>query len=361
MIRRRSSLALVPVLALTWALAAAEDPGAQPPPPATQEDSSASHAWHGDWDAGEQEVTILGDIEVPAGKVHDGDVVCVGGKVTIGGTVTGDVVVIGGSLVQSGTVHGQVVGVGSTIELTQGASIDGELVNVLGSLDDRGASVAGNRVSLPFGLPLPGIKAPFAVLGAILFWGTVVSLVLFFIGIFLFAALVPHRVLVLSEEAPVSLLWAFLVGLGVYVALPIVEFLLFCTVLGIPILFCLHFVVLALKWLGMVGILHYLGSRIGKLFGRDLSIAGSVLLAFALVAILKLVPFAFGGLFGLILLLGIKVFLWLFLEVPALGLIVLTRAGSRPRKPASLATPAIAVPPVAVPPVVPPPSTAGPS
>jgi len=359
---------VVPVLLLVLAIAGANgargagDDAEKPSAPAAdpspdRKEPSFSEHWDQGW-GDQQEVSILSDLDVPAGKVHDGDVVCIGGKVTVAGEVTGDVVIIGGSLDLSGSVRGDVVGVGSAFTLAQGSTIDGELVNVLGALDNRGARVAGQKVNIPFGLMIPGVKAPFAVLGAIIFWATVVGLALFFVAIFLFAALAPHRIRVLSEETPVSILWAFIIGLGVYAALPIVEFLLVCTVIGIPILFCLHFVFLVLKWLGMVGILHFLGSRLGRLFGRDFSLVGSILLSFALLAAIKLVPFLVGGIAGLVFLLAVKLFVWLFLEVPGVGLIFLTRAGSRPRRQSPAVPPTMAI---AVPPVAPPPSPASPA
>jgi hypothetical protein len=364
MTRRLPVLAVLAAVLLVLPSTLAADP--DPPKPAdsgaaaaSDDDADRSHPldhWN-QWDeSGDQEVSILSDLDVPAGKVHDGDVVCIGGNVTVAGEVTGDIVIIGGSLDVSGSVRGDVVGVGSVLQLSEGAAIDGQFVNVMGSLDNHGARISGEKVNIPFGLMIPGVKAPFAVLGAIIFWATVVGLALFFVAIFLFAALVPHRVRVLSEETPVSILWAFVIGLGVYAALPIVEFLLVCTVIGIPILLCLHVVFLVLKWLGMVGILHFLGSRLGRLFGRDFSLVGSILLAFVLIAAIKLVPFLVGGIAGLVVLLAIKLFVWLFLEVPGVGLIFLTRAGGRPRKREVVGTTAIAVPPVA-----PPPPSAAPS
>jgi len=351
MIRRLPALAVL-ALALMVAVPSRMSLRAADPGDDDADRSDHSDHWNRWDDSDDQEVSVLSDLDVPAGKVHEGDVVCIGGNVTIAGEVTGDIVVIGGSVDLSGSAHGDVVGVGSAFTLAKGAAIDGQLVTVLGALDNRGASIGGQKINiLPFGLMMPGVRAPFAVLGAILFWATVVGLALFFVAIFLFAALVPHRVRILSEETPVSILWALIVGLGVYAAIPIVEFLLVCTVIGIPIVFFLHLVFLVLKWLGMVGILHFLGSRLGRLFGRDFSLVGSVLLAFVLVAAVKLLPFLVGGLTGLVVLLAVKLFLWLFLEVPAVGLIFLTRAGGRPRKlePLPPGMPAVAVPPVAPP------------
>src|SRR6185503_20371442 len=100
-------------------------------------DADRSHPldhWN-QWDkSDDQEVSILSDLDVPAGKVHDGDVVCIGGNVTVAGEVTGDIVIIGGALDVSGSVRGDVVGVGSVLQLSEGAAIDGQFVNVMGSL-----------------------------------------------------------------------------------------------------------------------------------------------------------------------------------------------------------------------------------
>jgi hypothetical protein len=344
---RLSIAALVVALALSAMPVWAETP-AVPAAPEAPSGSSEPGPDEGDFDAYEREpnVSIFGDVHVPKGTVHRGEIVCIGGNVRIDGVVTGEVVVIVGSLELNGVARSEVVGVASALLLGENAKIAGDLVNVVGSLEDRGGSIGGNRVNLPLGFGIPRIRAPFAVIGAILWWGTVVSLALFFLAILILGALAPDRIRTLGEAVPAQALWAFLAGLGAYAALLVVEFLLVVTVIGIPLLVALHFVFFVLKWLGMIGILHFFGGRLGRLFGRELSLLGATLLGFALLAMLKLAPFLLSGLAGILVLIAVKLLIWLFLEVPAIGLIVLTRVG-RPRRP--LATAPVVPPTVVVP------------
>ena len=119
----------------------------------------------------------------------------------------------------------------------------------------------------------------------------------------------------------------------------VVIVLLSATLIGLPIGIVLF---VFLKWLGIVGIFHAVGHRIGRSMGRDLSLLGAVLVVFVPYALLVQLPLFF-GLIGLLAAGMIGTFLWLFVEVPGLGMTLLTRAG-RPARP--IAPPAPAPPPV---------------
>jgi hypothetical protein len=127
--------------------------------------------------------------------------------------------------------------------------------------------------------------------------------------------------------------------------------LLSVTVVG-AVLAWLLFIVL--KWLGIAGMFHAFGQRVGGGLGREMSLLGAVLIGFLPFALLVLLPSAF-GLAGLVIAGTIGLFFWLFLEVPGVGLAILTAFGSRsnPERPAPAGPPPRPAPP-------PPPETAGP-
>jgi hypothetical protein len=67
----------------------------------------------------------------------------------------------------------------------------------------------------------------------------------------------------------------------------------------------------------MCGIFHQIGARIGRSFGRDMSLLGGILLGFLPFAILRFVPFCVGFT------------IWFLVEILAFGYLILTRVGTR--------------------------------
>jgi len=295
---------------------------------------------------------FVGEIRVPAGVERWGSVFSIGGDVYIEGRVRGDVVVIAGRLHLTGEVRGNVVGVLSNLR-ARDAEIGNQLINIAGTLDDAGASVGGQRVNIGFGEGWFTLARPFGVLGAVLFWARLLKLLVAFVVIVLLAALVPERIRVISEETPRRLFAAFFVGLLGYLALWLAIALLAVTFFGI---FLAWFLFLLLKWLGIAGMFRFFGHRVGRAVGREMSLLGAVLLGFLPYMLLVLLPSAF-GLAGLVVAALFWMLIWVFLEIPAVGLVILTRAGTlpapsaiaRPSAPGDAATPPVSGerPPVA--------------
>ncbi len=294
------------------------------------------------------------DIDVPADVRQHGNVLCVGSDVRIAGEVTGDVVVILGDLDNRGTIGGGVVGVLAEQRHTD-AHIEGELVNVLGSTDLQNTRVSRELVSI-FGkferdalssfpsLDLGRFSRWLPSLGAILLWWRGLRLLGVFLLLLLLAALVPDRIRVVSEEAPVRYALAFFVGLAGYLGLLIVCSLLLVTVVGLP-LAIVGFMVL--KWLGIAGVFHAVGRGLGRSLGREMSLLGAILLGFGLYALLTLAPTPL-GLSGIVLSLVLAAAFFFLVEVPALGLVLLTRGGGKASSGAVIA-PRVPSPPPAAP------------
>jgi hypothetical protein len=276
-------------------------------------------------------VSIFNDhIEVPAHVEQWGNIVCIGGKVTIEGKLRGEVVVINGDAVITGRVTGSVVGVLSNLSLT-GARIDDQLVNVAGTLQKESTDVDGQLFNMGFGTGTISLARTFGVLGAFLFWARLCGLLVIFVVLLLLAATVPERIRRIAEETPNRIFAAFFVGLLAYLAYWILLLLLLATVVGFFVVLILFFV---LKWIGIAGMFHWFGQRVGRGLGREMSLLGAILLGFAPYALIILAPSAF-GLVGFVISCAFYLLIWLFLEIPAVGLFILTRAGAGPR-PASV-------------------------
>jgi hypothetical protein len=265
-------------------------------------------------------VSVFGqEIEIPANVIHRDPVVCIGCTARIEGEVRDNVVVIFGELEMDGAEIGNnVVGVFSKMRVRD-SYVEETLVNALGSLDRD--SLSGNvvNISLPFGWA-PRVHT-------ILFWYRAVGLLLAFIALVGAVSIAPERVEVLAREAPVRYFASFFVGLLGYLAFLIVLTLLMATIIGLPagILFFK-----VLKWVGIAGIFLCLGRRIGRSFGREMSPLGAVLLIFGLYAGFVLLM-SWLGIAGFIVLALFRLFFWLMFEVPAVGLMILTRFGTNGR------------------------------
>ena len=275
-------------------------------------------------------VSVFSDtVHVPAGTVQMGDVVCIGADAVIDGEVR-NVVIIGGSLTLRGRVRDQVVGVLSDLEL-EDAEVGGQLLNVAGSMQRRDSYVGGPLLNFSVGDWLGRFPSPFGVIGGVMFWRLLLKLFLAFVVVLMLTSLAPERIRLIGDEAPLRYLAAVFVGLVTYLAVALLLLLALLTVFGFPIALLLLRV---LKWLGIAGIFLALGRRTGHALGREMSLLGAVLLAFALFAGIALSPY-FAGFAGapwwLVLPWHSLVFfgIWVFLEAPALGLVILTRGGSR--------------------------------
>lgn len=268
-------------------------------------------------------VSVFGDaIHVPADVYQDGAVIAIGADVIIEGEVRDDVVVISGSLEMTGSARRSVVTILSHVSL-DGARIGDQLVNVAGTLKKHDTEIDGQTVNIGFGDWLPNLPSSFGILGFFIFWGRLFKLLLTFVVILFLAALVPERIRNISEVAPARYAAAFFVGLLGYLGMLVLVAVVGITVIGLPVLIVIF---LLLKWLGIVGIFHAVGQRIGRSLGRELSLLGAILLMFLPYALVVQLPLLF-GILGLIASGMIGMFLWLFLEVPAVGLVLLTRAG----------------------------------
>lgn len=230
-----------------------------------------------EFDSNDNNVVRFGaDITIPEGQVIDGDVVAIGGSVTVLGRVKGDCVSIGGAvhIEGKGVVEGDAVAMGGGV-----------------STSDSG-SVGGSNVSLgtnPFGhsgqfWPMVGL---FGAVGAVGtgFWLLTallkLALTLFFAWLSLLLARerIVHAVDTMHVHFGRSFLWGLLGFAGAVVALPtgiillilvgtIAIAILAITIIGIPVAILL-LIALILGIMGLVLALFiamFLGFLIGAMF-----------------------------------------------------------------------------------------------
>ncbi len=167
------------------------------------------------------------DIHVDAGQTVQGDVVAMGGDVTIEGTVRGNVTAMGGD-----------------VHLLPGARVEDDVVCLGGTLhEEPGASVGGQRVTAPrsrgahFMLPVLGaIGAGFEIMGLII--GALVLLGLSWLVVKLAPGRTQRAIDTIDRDGGA----AFMVGLLVWaliipsvIVLAIAMVLLCITIIGIPL------------------------------------------------------------------------------------------------------------------------------
>jgi len=257
------------------------------------------------------------EIVIPENVEQRAPVVCIWCEARIEGEVRDNVVVIFGKLEMDGAkVSNNVVGVFSELQVRD-SQVRETVVNALGTLEWDGNPGNIVNIGLPFGWA-PGFRT-------ILFWFRAIGLLLAFIALVGAVSIVPERVEVVAREAPVRYFPAFFVGLLGYLAFLIILTLLAATVIGLPagILFFKIF-----KWIGIAGIFLALGQRVGRSLGREMSPLGAVLLSFGFYAGF-VVLMSWLGVAGFILLVLFRLFFWLMFEVPAVGLMILTRFGTQ--------------------------------
>ena len=287
--------------------------------------------------SGGQAVSVSDESYVPAGKVHEGDLVSVMGDVRVDGEVTGTVVVVLGSVNVAGKVNGDLVSIMSKIELGENASVDGQFVNV-GWTPDRatGSSIGGETVNVNFMnlVPFAGHGGGIGGLLRFLFILSLIKMALVFMAMVVITSLVPRRLAVMAAAFPTKWGWSFVVGLLTYVGIWIGVLFLALTLIGIPLALFLWFAGKAIKWMGLAAILYLMGQTMGRnLWGRQLPHLASVLAGFVVFAVASMLP-GLGWIFS-----GV-------MSVLALGLAVTTRFGAEPAVEGAAAMPGATPPPV---------------
>jgi hypothetical protein len=268
--------------------------------------------------ASEPGVAIFSDVHVPKGETRRDDVVCIGGKAVIDGTVEGQVVVVGGSLEFSGEAR-NVVTVLSPAKFHPGARIRGDNVHILGEMEkSAGVEFDGEQVDVGSRLP-HGVQRIFSrgLLGLFVLL-RVIGLVVSCLVILLIALLIPDRIERMSEALHER--WPSSLGFGLLACLGVVVIVvgLAVTIIGIPFAILVGVTAKILGLMGVTAILLLLGRKLGTEVGllSDASaLWTTVLVGFGVVALVRFIP-----------VLGELV--WFVLGIIGLGLVLVTKLGS---------------------------------
>lgn len=249
------------------------------------------------------------DIVVPAGKVIEGDVVTMGGDVTVFGHVKGTVTAVGGgvSVRDKGVVDGDAVSVGGSTTVSDSATVAGQNVSV-GSWPFKGHGSM---------LPVLGIVGLGALAGV---FTTIVQFLLTILFAWLCLLLmrerVEHAVTRMGTDFWKCILWGLLGWMGMIVAIPtiavvcaIAMVILVITIIGIPVAILLAIAMVFALMAAVLGIIiatfvaylngaMYLGRRV--LARRSPGASVSPLRAIVVGALVILGLKALGGVLGLI-------------------------------------------------------------
>ena len=202
-------------------------------------------------DLNNDRVRIGGSLSVASGEVVDGDVVAVGGSVTVDGEVHGDVVAVGGSVTlgPEANVERNVVVVGGRLSRAPGARVAGKAQEVgFPGMDFGRWNWRHNPV---------GSWASSMLGSAFAFVGTLARVVVLCLLVALVALFGRDTMEGAGATAAESTIKAGAIGFLAQVcfipALIITVVVLVMTVVGIPLLLLLPFAFLAAAVVGLVG------------------------------------------------------------------------------------------------------------
>lgn len=245
------------------------------------------------------------DIEIPADKVVEGDVVAIGGDITVYGRVRGDAVAVGGAVhvKGAGAVEGDAVSLGGGVSTTDSASVGGSNVSLgkwnLGGHGWNALPALGMFGAVGFGMWLVS---------------TLVEILLTLFFVWIAFLLLKDRILRAGEVLAAQFGRSFLLGLaawaGLVLAVPVgvitivvagaIAIVILCvTIIGIPLaLLLVVALVLAIigllvgvvlaAFLGYVNGAMYLGRRVlGSRFGAATKPLVAVLAGILIVAAIE--------------------------------------------------------------------------
>jgi hypothetical protein len=191
-------------------------------------DEGYDEGWSGREDG---RVSFGEDVWIEADEIIDGDVVIFNGDANVSGEIEGELVVIGGDIFIEGRVNSDVVAILGDIELTEDAVCEGDVVSVGGTVDQNGASIDGQALSVQL---FPGTGASPHVKSALL---AVVGIS--WIAFLVFALLVggafrlnAERMVEAVREERGRCLWVGVLG---HILVHVASAVLLITIVGAPL------------------------------------------------------------------------------------------------------------------------------
>ena len=277
-------------------------------------------------------VRVFSDVVVPEGRRVDGDVVTIFGSSRIDGHVSGNAVSVCGS-----------------VRLGPHASVDGDMVALLGVIDRaEGAVVGGESVDIGVLPPIPGVPALPAILLVLgLLW------LLSLLGGWIVSLVMPGRLMRITATASRRTTASLLLGI-VLVPMMLSAMVLLCiTVIGIPVAVLLPVVLLLVTWIGQYAGAYGLGLKLLRRRLGEGSMIGALAVGTLFVSLFFVVGAVLAGPPGLsrsvaLFFVAVGSLFGLALALIGSGAVLLSKFGQTPtdlvlpadRQAASISTPA---------------------
>lgn len=265
------------------------------------------------------------DIVVNEGEVQE-NVITFGGNVLIEGKVEEDVVAFGGSITVRGEVKGSVVGIGSNITLESTAIVNRDVFSLGGELNkEPGCVINGDTIYFKTSEDLTKFLKEvsrdifsISLIPLILITKLIIFFIWFILGIVL-AAVLPRQISFASTQVRKSFWSIFGIGILsiiIYVGAVIFSALLCFLLIGIPILFFLIILGVAIQIFGRVVLFYFLGESLIRAFGKQkISPIAAVIFGLILATVVRFIP-VIGSLFSL------------FLSIVGWGVVIKTKFGT---------------------------------
>lgn len=257
---------------------------------------------HGDRDNGTVERVEIGQPVKIARNEAVHKAVSVGNSVTVEGSVEEEAVAVGGNVVvkKGATIGTDATAIGGDVRVESGAVVEGEAVAVGGKvIVEEGAVVKGDRVSV--NIPLPAISSISGLLGMGVVFGILAAIFRSFVILAVALIIVwvaPSRVTIAKDYLVKKTGWSFLSGLLIMLATVPLVVLLTMTIVGIPLIPFLIFLLIAVVVFGLAALLLWLGYWM-PIFKNKKSPVGAVVVGFFIFLLINMIPII-GGIFLLV-------------------------------------------------------------
>lgn len=204
---------------------------------------------------GEDRVAMGRDLVIEDGEVVEGDAVCIGGNLTVKGTVNGDVVCVGGHLRVEPTavICCDVVSVGGTADISPEAEVGGEKVTMEGNIPGlKGLKWLGVLGEAASDLS----KRIVEVVKEVVFFGFLMLVAL------LLTAFLPRQFGRVDEHLAGDFPRSALLGVGIMIILPVALVFMAISIIGIPLIPIVILAAIVAVLVGYVVMARIIGRRL---------------------------------------------------------------------------------------------------
>ncbi len=232
-------------------------------------------------------VRVSGDIVVPRDTIHDGSAVAMNGQIRVEGTLRGDALAMNGDIFINGTVTGSVRTFNGDIVLGSSAEVQGDVWSANGRINRASGSRVRGQVQGPVLSPSSPAPAPAPVptpptapapsspsarpqpwpdaswwwsgtMRAVAAW----TMVGFIILAGVCSAVFPTQIRRIADVLHRSPGESLVAGVVLWVALPPLVVVLALSIVGIPIVAFLPFILMLVGLVGFAGLSQLIGDRL---------------------------------------------------------------------------------------------------